>query len=208
MTTETNINLKESSEDELLNLYSKHNGINIAHELWCRRYKKIPQNFSKVFMTLLERISRVTEKNSEGVQTPDIDLDALIDTIYISCRSMFCEDPDLKKNYTIQNCLRKAKYDKEAALIDSILLEENFTNEVMKNESFFSLVKLVSNKSIAHQENLSATKSEKVDYRYVFLNENVNVLEFQYYLFKAHKVYESVVKKYADKLLYDSKESK
>ncbi|EAN4294505.1 hypothetical protein EG772_24580, partial [Salmonella enterica subsp. enterica serovar Worthington] len=138
-------------------------------------------------MTLLERIKRVTEKNSEGVKTPDVDLDALIDTIYIGCRSMFCENPGLKNNYTLQNCLRKANYHNEARVIDNILQEKKFTDSIMKDESFFSLVKLVSNKSIAHQESLSGKKREKIDYRYKFLNDNSNICEFQYYIFRCHR---------------------
>ncbi|WP_232294785.1 hypothetical protein [Salmonella enterica] len=59
--------------------------------------KKTPRNFSKIFVTRLERIKMVTEKNSEGEKAPDVELDALIDIIYICCHSMFCENPDLKK---------------------------------------------------------------------------------------------------------------
>lgn len=121
MNSQKTIDLADLSEDDLLDLYSMHKSVNIAHQLWCRRYEKIPGNFSKIFVTLLERIERVTEKTSEGVKTPDIDLDALIDTIYIDCRSMFCENPELKNDYTLQNCLRKANYHNEASFIDNIL---------------------------------------------------------------------------------------
>ncbi|HDD8623746.1 TPA: hypothetical protein PBO66_004280, partial [Escherichia coli] len=130
-------------------------------------------------MTLLARIERVIEKNNEKIKTPDIDLDALIDAIYINCRSMFCEDPNLKTNYTLQNCLRNANYNNEADLIDNILKETNFTDKIVKDLSFFNLVKLVSDKSIAHQDNLSEDKRKIIDYRYKFLNDNSNICEFQ-----------------------------
>ncbi|HIA6263900.1 hypothetical protein [Escherichia coli] len=94
MNTGITIDLTNLSEDELLDLYSMYKSANIAHQLWCRRHENIPEHFPIIFVTLLERIKRVTEKNSEGVKTPDVDLDALIDTIYIGCRSMFCENPD------------------------------------------------------------------------------------------------------------------
>lgn len=75
----------------------------------------------------------------------------------------------------------------------------------MKDESFFSLVKLVSNKSIAHQESLSGKKREKIDYRYKFLNDNSNICEFQYYIFRCHRFYENIVKEYGDTLLNELK---
>lgn len=75
----------------------------------------------------------------------------------------------------------------------------------MKDESFFSLVKLVSNKSIAHQESLSGKKREKIDYRYKFLNDNSNICEFQYYIFRCHRIYENIVKEYGDTLLNELK---
>ncbi|EOM1162325.1 hypothetical protein ACNA9J_004575 [Salmonella enterica subsp. enterica serovar Infantis] len=205
MNTGITIDLTNLSEDELLDLYSMYKSANIAHQLWCRRHENIPEHFSIIFVTLLERIKRVTEKNSEGVKTPDVDLDALIDTIYIGCRSMFCENPDLKNNYTLQNCLRKANYHNEARVIDNILQEKKFTDSIMKDESFFSLVKLVSNKSIAHQESLSGKKREKIDYRYKFLNDNSNICEFQYYIFRCHRIYENIVKEYGDTLLNELK---
>lgn len=81
---------------------------------------------------------------------------------------MFCENPNLKTNYTLQNCLRNANYNNEADLIDNILKETNFTDKIVKDISFFNLVKLVSDKSIAHQDNLSEDKRKIIDYRYKF----------------------------------------
>lgn len=205
MNTGLTIELTNLSEKELIKLYSKYKTSNIAHQLWCRRYENIPSNFSKIFITLLARIERVIEKNNEKIRTPDIDLDALIDAIYINCRSMFCENPNLKTNYTLQNCLRNANYNNEADLIDNILKETNFTDKIVKDISFFNLVKLFSDKSIAHQDNLSEDKRKIIDYRYKFLNDNSNICEFQYYIYKCHCIYENVVKKYGDELLNDFK---
>ncbi|ECH8535546.1 hypothetical protein GT04_004375 [Salmonella enterica subsp. enterica] len=154
-------------------------------------------------MVLLNRIDRLNTRNAEGIVTPEVDLDALIDIIYVNCRSLFCEDPNLKKNYTMQNCLRSAGYKDEADLMDEVIQGKEFSDKRIQKYSFKEWVKFVTNKSIAHKENLSESKTELLEYRYAFLNDNINLCEFQYYIYRIHNVYEEIVKGYANKLLQE-----
>lgn len=191
--TESTIDITKLSKTELLELYREHKLINIAHRLWCLEHTEIPVNFSSEFVKLLEKLNKLVKLNVSGNLSPEIMLDALIDSIYSDCRGLFCENEKNNKNYTLQNCLKVAGLDEAVADINDLINRKEFSDEVVKDYSFREWVKLVTDKSIAHKDNLTEDIRKKIDYRCSFFNNMENILEFQYYIFQIHRVYEQVV---------------
>lgn len=208
MDTNSSIDLTKLSKDELIELYNKYRTPNISHRLWCLTHPEIPINFSTEFVKLLEKIEKLIELNSNGVLSPDVILDALIDSIYSDCRGLFCENERNSKNYTLQNCLKIAKIDNAVIWINEIIDKKEFSDNIVRDYSFRKWVKFVTDKSIAHKDNITDDKRKEINYRWQFLNNSENVFEFQYYIFKIHSVYEKAIEHFGEIELYKYNSSK
>ncbi|WP_368900331.1 hypothetical protein [Mixta calida] len=205
MNNVSNLDLMELSKEELIELYVKYKSSNISHRLWCLTHPDIPINFSTEFVKLLKKIEKLTELNGQGVLSPDIMLDALIDSIYSDCRGLFCEKESYSKNYTLQNCLTIANETKAVKEINEIIDKKQFKDRVVCDYSFRGWVKLVTDKAIVHKDNLSGEEKQKINYRYEFLNDISNVFEFQYYIFQIHDIYVKVVDSFGADILTKKK---
>lgn len=201
MTSDTIIELTSLSKGELIELYEKHKIPRVAHYLWCLEHPDIPDNFSSAFVRLLDKIGKLLELNGDGIKTPDILLDALIDSIYTDCRGLFCESEGRRKNYTLQNCLKFVDEKKSVEEINKIINSKRFEDPVTCNYSFREWVKFVTDKTIAHKDNLEDSERVAANYRYEFFNNPFNVCEFQYYIYEIHKIYEKTVERFALDLL-------
>ncbi|MCQ8380406.1 hypothetical protein JEK38_10040 [Klebsiella pneumoniae] len=208
MVTNSSIDLTKLSKEELIELYEKHKSSNIAHQLWCLTHPDIPVNFSSEFVKLIEKLEKLVELNSQGETSPDILLDALIDSIYSDCRGLFCEKSDDSKNYTLQNCLKIANENDAVTKIDAIIHRKEFSDEIVCDYSFWKWVKFVTDKAIVHKDNLTEDKKKIIEYRYQFLNNGLNVFDFQYYIVQIHNIYVNVVECFAEDLLSTYNKSK
>lgn len=209
MTSSINIDLTTLSQEELIELYKRYRTPIIAHNLWCRTHPDIPVNFSLAFVRLLEKFEKLVELNDdEDITTPDVMLDALIDSIYTDCRGLFCEKKSLGKNYTLQNCLNIVNEKKAVEEIDKIIDGKDFNDPIVSNYSFRDWVKFVTDRAIAHKDNLSGSERIAANYRYKFLNNSMNVFEFQYYIYQVHNIYEKIVGDFASEALRNHEASK
>lgn len=185
------------SKDELTEYYGKNkHDIYAAHRLWCLANPEIPINFSAEFVGLLERLEKLVELNGSNVTSPDVLLDSLIDSIYSDCRALFCENTKYSENYTLQNCLRitnTAVIDNAVTWINEIIDKKDFSDEIVKDYSFRGWVKFVTDKAVAHKDNLTEDEREKIRYKNKFLNNAVNVFEFSRYIFEVHCIYQKVI---------------
>lgn len=206
--------IRDLTKDELVNQYRKAKEINcvgrmlpLAHRLWCLGYPGIPENFSINFIKLIEKLERVAEMVHSHKQSDEMQFEALVDSIYMDCRSMFCEHYRQTGNYTLQNCLRTAGATNAATLMDKIFKKPAFTNEKLTNEkmksgSFFLWVKFVTDKSLAHKDPVPTDEQELLDYRYDFFRDEMNLHEFTFIIFQANEIYVSAVTHYADIQLF------
>ncbi|MDU4129497.1 MULTISPECIES: hypothetical protein [Pantoea] len=204
----TTIDLTILSKEELIEIYENHNITRIAHYLWCLEHPDIPVNFSSEFVKLLDRIEKLLEMNGDGIESPDILLDALIDSIYTDCRALFCESEGRRKNYTLQNCLNLIDEKKAVEEINKIIDSRQFEDPIICRYSFRKWVKFVTDRAIAHKDNLEEGEKTTANYRYEFLNNPVNVFEFQLYIYQIHNIYEKIVEKFALDLLEKHKKAK
>lgn len=195
------------SRDELLELYRQSKSSNVAHRLWCLDHKDIPINFSINFQYLLKKLESLFDAQcllDEATIDGDTDrldiltimLEGLIDSIYMECRSMFCERK--KDNYTLQNSLKVANFIDEAGKIEKIIREERFEEPIAQKCSFWLLVKTVADKKIAHKDVLTEIDSQQIDYRFEFLLNPLSNATFLSYLYDIHGVYERAVMQYVD----------
>ncbi|MDC9580431.1 hypothetical protein PSI15_02400 [Xenorhabdus sp. PR6a] len=202
MNTNSDLDLTKLSKEELIECYGKYKNSAITHRLWCLAHPEIPINFSSEFVKLIEKCEKLLELNSNGTLSPNIILDALIDSIYSDCRGLFCENEKNSKNYTLQNCLKIANINNAVIQINEIIDKKEFSDEVVRNYSFREWVKFVTDKSIAHKDNLTEDQRQKINYKCKFLNDSTNLLEFLYYLIQIHIVYEKVVMHFGEIELY------
>lgn len=197
--------IRDLTKDELVKQYHEAKKIGCvgrmlppAHRLWCLAYPGIPENFSSNFIKLLEKLERVAEMVHSDKQPDEMQFEVLVDSIYMDCRSMFCENDRQTGNYTLQNCLRTAGVTNAATWMDEIFKKQAFTNEKVKSDSFFSWVKFVTDKSLAHKDPVPTDKQELLDYRYDFFRDEMNLHEFTFIIFQANEVYVKAVTHYAE----------
>ncbi|HBE9181822.1 TPA: hypothetical protein KNH08_004758 [Serratia fonticola] len=208
MIANSSLDLTKLSKEELIELYAKYKSSNISHRLWCLTHQDIPVNFSSEFVKLIEKLEKLVELNSLGTTSPDIFLDALIDSIYSDCRGLFCEKNGNSKNYTLQNCLNIVNENNAVTEIDENINRKEFNDKIVCNHSFREWGKFVTDKAIVHKDNLTEDKKKIIDYRYKFLSDSSNVFEFQYYIFHIHNIYVNIVECFAEDLLSTYNKSK
>lgn len=198
-TNNSSVDLTLLSKEKLVELYAKYRSAsNISHRLWCLEHPEIPINFSSEFVSLLEKIEKLIELNNDSNSPPDILSNALIDSIYLDCRGLFCENEKNFKNYTLQNCLKIAYLNNAATKVDEIIDKKEFSDEIVRDYSFRKWVKFVTDKSIAHKDNLTKDERQKIRHRFKFLNDSSNLFEFQYYIFQIHNIYEKIINDFAE----------
>lgn len=195
------IDLTTLSKEELIEHFVKYRSLNISHRLWCLTHPDIPINFSFEFVKLLEKVKKLNELNGEGLISPSIILDALIDSIYSDCRGLFCEREGNSKNYTLQNCLMIAHENEAIDKINEIINRKEFSDGVVCVYSFREWVKFVTDKAIVHKDNLTEDKRKTINYRYEFMNNSANVFEFQFCIYQIHEVYARVVERFGAEIL-------
>lgn len=197
--------IRDLAKDELVNQYRKAKEIGcvgrmlpLAHRLWCLAYPGIPENFSSNFTKLLEKLKKLSEMVHSHKQLDEMQFEVLVDSIYMDCRSMFCENDRQTGNYTLQNCLRTADVTNAATWMDDIFKKQVFTNEKVKSYSFFSWVKFVTDKSLAHKDPVPTDKQELLGYRYDFFRDEMNIHQFTGIIFRANEIYAKTVCHYAE----------
>lgn len=208
MITNINLDLTKLSKEELIKLYAKYRTSNIAHQLWCLTHPDIPVNFSLEFVKLIDKLEKLIELNRQEITSTDIMLNALIDSIYSDCRGLFCERTNNSKNYTLQNCLRIANEINAVNRINKLIDQKEFSDDIVRNYSFREWIKFVTDKAIAHKDNLTEDQKNIINYRYKFLNNSINVLEFQCYIYDIHNIYVNIVESFVVDILKTYNKSK
>lgn len=210
MNTNKNIDLDNLTDEELIELYSKRKDIRVAHHLWCRTHNDIPINFSGEFVKLLNKIEVLNDSRSIKFPNKEMLLNCLIDSIYMDCRGLFCENESKSRseNYTLQNCLKKANLDGAVVEINEIIKNKKFTDNIVKEFSFWGWVKLVTDKSIAHKDSITNENVGLINYRHNFLMNIFNLIEFQTYIYQIHEIYEQVVKDFGENIIRNNSSPK
>ncbi|MGC0828459.1 hypothetical protein [Pantoea agglomerans] len=201
MITNKNIDLDNLTNEQLIEIYAERKDIRVAHQLWCRTHIDIPINFSNEFVKLLNKFEVLNDSRRESFPNKETLLNCLIDSIYVDCRGLFCESPKQSKNYTLQNCLKISNLNDAVDRINEIIIEKDFKDELVRYFSFWGWVKLVTDKSIAHKDQITEENIELINYRHKFLLDPDNAIDFQLYIFKIHEIYVKVVNDFGENLL-------
>lgn len=118
----------------------------------CMEYIK---HFNIHYKLLIRRYNRFKEIND--IHNMDIDVITYLDIIVVQLRAICIESPQLKKNYTIQNLLRKIGKDNLATQIDQ-MLEEPFIDGT--DFSIKKAIKTLADGFICHYDNFDSPQDD------------------------------------------------
>lgn len=168
-----------------------------AHNIFKNDFS-VADGFSDSFVKLLDRCLLLNNIKTSALGEHEVLLTAALkDVILVGSRAMFLEGVERRKNFTLQNCLRVAGFEKESKKIDSVFLEKRFEGFI-SDYSFSKAVRDVVNKKIAHRDgrvsNNLKLKISKIESEIL---SGINLSFFISYIYDAHEIYKSVVMKYA-----------
>lgn len=130
------------------------------------------KHFCMHFDLLMRRYERF--KEIDDPHNTDIDVITYLDMIIVQLRAMCIESPNLKKNYTAQNLLRKIGNDDLADKIDN-MLDETFY-ECM-GISVRKALKMLADGFICHYDNFEGDKLHDLALSEIFMKNLRNPYE-------------------------------
>lgn len=113
-----------------------------------REFISYIDNFNMHYKLLLRRYARFREVNQP--QNPDIDVITYFDIIIVQLRAICIENPKLKKNYTVQNLLKKMGRPDLSKNIDD-MLDQEFA-EFTKGYPIRKALKTLADQYICHYD--------------------------------------------------------
>ena len=132
------LDTEENDADELIALSEFIDHFNVHYMLLLRRYKR----FRKI----------------DDISNTDIDVITYFDMILVQIRSMCIENEGLKKNYTVQNLLRKVAEPELAEKLDDMLNEEFLTG--VTDFTIKRAIKILTDGFICHYDNFDGTAND------------------------------------------------
>jgi len=168
-----------------------------AHNIFKNDFS-VADGFSGSFTKLLDRCLFLNNIESADLGEDEVLLmSALKDIILVGSRAMFLEGVGLRKNFTLQNCLKVAGFEDESKKIDSIFHEKRFAGFI-SDYSFSKAVRDVVNKKIAHRDGSISDKAKlRISKIESEILSGINLSLYISYIYDAHEIYNSVVMKYA-----------
>lgn len=188
--------------------------LKVAHAIFCLNHPNIPNNFSNIFVTLIDKMDALAdiEFSRDKILHRELTVKVYIESIYSDLRAIFLENEEKVKNYTLANSVKLTQGPIEKKLaelnfkddigdINKILNEKRFSDENIKDKSFRDLIKLITNKTIAHKDEINQKNINIIEKRYDFLKSSITKSEITSYIYDIHNIYEKVVFNYAKKRL-------
>lgn len=188
--------------------------LRVAHRIFCLNHPSIPNNFSNIFVTLIEKMEALAdiELSVDEILHKELTIKVYIESIYSDLRSVFLENERMVKNYTLTNSVKLTQGPIEKKLaelkvkddigdINKILDEKRFSDEDIKDKSFRELIKLITDKTIAHKDEINEENLSIIEKRYDFLKIGLTKSEITSYIYDIHNIYEKVVFNYAKRKL-------
>lgn len=232
----SSIDLSLLDEDSLLDLFSQMippppevlgekstsileepstSALQVAHAIFCLNHPKIPNNFSNIFVTLIDKMNAVAdiELSQEKILHKELTIKVYIESIYSDLRAIFLENEENFKNYTLVNSVKltqgpiekklaELNFKDDIGKINEILSEKRFSDKNIKDKSFRDLIKLITNKTIAHKDEINEKNINIIEKRYDFLKVGITKNEVTSYIYDIHAIYEEVVFNYAKKRIF------